>query len=210
MNSAKELVSNKSTWFGLKQPPYPTCRKGISPHIEAYKRSAHQGGHFPRESRTATTAQTPAQLGEGRLRRKSERPSARVEQNLWQEVMRKCWLPLAPPTGGHPKHRGFDNVPGAEGGGLPAPGRPERTRSLQLLQTRTLTSGTRPRGPKPTAPIRKPGEKGAVEQLVGLRRVQPARSEAQSPELPPPPPSEPPGPGRRPPLISPRALPSAP
>lgn len=68
---------------------------------------------FSWASSTTTTEQTLSQVGGGRLWRLSERPGARVEQNLWQEVMRKCSLPPAPPTGGHPKHPGFDNVLGA-------------------------------------------------------------------------------------------------
>ncbi|XP_077752627.1 uncharacterized protein LOC144313568 [Canis aureus] len=53
------------------------------------------------------------------------------------------------------------------GSGRPAPHPPERPRRLQPLQPRTLASGTRPRGPEPAAPLRKPAEKGAVEELVG-------------------------------------------
>lgn len=125
------------------------------------------GGHYPWVSRIATTAQTLGPVGEGRPRRQCERPGARVEQNLWQAAIRKCSLAPAPPTGRHPKHRGFDNVLGASGGRLAAPGPRKRNWGLQLLKQGPLAPGARPRGPKPTALIRHLGEKGAVEELVG-------------------------------------------
>ncbi|XP_053519181.1 basic proline-rich protein-like [Artibeus jamaicensis] len=77
----------------------------------------------------------------------------------------------APPTRGHP------NGPGCQRAG--AGGR---------------APGARPRG-SPPAPG-SPGRKGQLRSSRGLRRLQPARSEARPPELPPPAPSESPGPAR--------------
>lgn len=94
---------------------------------------------------------------------KCERPGARVEQNLWQEVIRKCSLPPAPPTGGHPKHPRFDNVLGAGEGGwqLRAPGR--EPGAYNYSPHGPLAPGARPRGPLSAAQIREPGKKKAVE-----------------------------------------------
>lgn len=93
--------------------PYVTPWRPIVSLTEASQMLGSLRELFSWASSTTTTEQTLSQVGGGRLWRLSERPGARVEQNLWQEVMRKCSLPPAPPTGGHPKHPGFDNVLGA-------------------------------------------------------------------------------------------------
>lgn len=165
------------------------------------------GGHYPWVSRIATTAQTLGPVGEGRPRRQCERPGARVEQNLWQAAIRKCSLAPAPPTGRHPKHRGFDNVLGASGGRLAAPGPRKGTGasnySNKVPSPRELGLG----GRSPPHSSGTSERKGQLRSSWGLR-VQPARSEAQPPELPPPPSSAPSAPGRGPPRVSSRALPS--
>ena len=127
-----------------------------------------------------------------------------MEQNLWREVIRKCLAPA------RPSHR---RTPENTRGLTTCWGRGEEDWQLRVQQQELgvcnysehapLAPGARPPTPMSTALIRQ------LRSSWGLRRGQPARGEAQPPQMPPPPPSELPGLGRGPSRDSSRALPSA-
>lgn len=98
-----------------------------------------------------------------------ERPCARVQnKTCGKEVIRKCPLLPAPPSRRDPRHPGCDNVLGAGGGGQRL-----HVHETELGACRSppnalpLPRGLGLGGPMPTAPVREPGEKRAVEEPVG-------------------------------------------
>lgn len=151
---------------------------------EASERSAHSGGRFPKgEQNRPPPSADPGPSGKGPTSEKVGAAGARVQQNLWQEVRRRRSLPPAPPTGGAPKHPGFDNVLGGAG-----PGAPESTRESREPATAPHTVPS-PRdrglgGPCPRRPSGSPEGKRQLRGSWGRRRAQP-RAKRGPPGVPP-------------------------